>query len=160
MYPPEFLEKGFSFAFDFIQKTPSPVNDWEALIDEWKQDRSIAEREALKKQAVIDTLIFYFVDGSSFVKIFDKRDPQNIRIFVLNELERAVFLACVDVVSLQQLQQRFADIHEFKLSAILQSFEKNGLVFAEDEQYLCLPLRFSVSPLPELVTEYPMKAIA
>jgi hypothetical protein len=97
--------------------------------------------------------VFYFVDGGSFIKIYDKRDWQNIRIFVLNELERAVFLACVDMVSLQQLQQRFANVPEFELIAMLQSFEQNGLVFVEDELFLCLPLRISVGELPKIRTE-------
>jgi ABC-type antimicrobial peptide transport system permease subunit len=88
--------------------------------------------------------VFYFVDGGSFIKIYDKRDRQNIRIVVLNELERAVFLACVDVVSLQQLQEMFANVPEFELIAMLQSFEQNELVFVEDEHYICLQLRFSV----------------
>jgi ribosomal peptide maturation radical SAM protein 1 len=153
MYPPEIVAKGISFVFDFTQKIPSPQNEWESLVDEWKKEQKIAESEALKSQAVIDSLIFYFVDGGSFLKIYDKRDRLNIRIFVLNALERAVFLACVDVVSLQQLQQKFARVPEFELIAMLQSFEQNRLVFVEDEQYLCLPVRFSVGKHPEILTE-------
>ena len=128
------------------------------MIDEWKQEREILDHEALKKQTVIDNLIFYFVDGGSFVKIFDKRDSQNIRIFVLNALERAIFLACADVVSLQQLQQRFVNIPEYELIAMLQSFEQNGLVFVEEDQYLCLPLRYSIGKRPEILAECPINA--
>jgi ribosomal peptide maturation radical SAM protein 1 len=150
MYPPEVLAKGVSFVFDYIHRIPPPQNAWESLVEEWKQERETAESEALKSQTVIDSLIFYFVDGGSFLKIYDKRNRQNIRIFVLNALERTVFLACVDVISLQQLQQMFVHIPEFELVAMLQSFEQNGLVFVEDKQYLCLPMRFSVSkPLEE-----------
>jgi hypothetical protein len=112
----------------------------------------------VKTNAVIDTLIFYCIDGGSFLKIYDKRDRQNIRIYVLNELERAVFLACVDIISMQELQQRFSQVPEFKLVAILQSFEQNGLVFVEDDQYLSLPLRFSVGARPEIVKECPVSA--
>jgi hypothetical protein len=63
---------------------------------------------------------------------------------VLNELERDVFLSCVDIISLKELQRRFLDVPEFKLIAILQSFEQSGLVFAEEDHYLCLPLRCHV----------------
>jgi ribosomal peptide maturation radical SAM protein 1 len=159
MYPPEFLKKGFSFVFDFIQKKPSRTNDWASLVDEWKKEWETREMEGVKSQTVIDALIFYFVDGGSFLKIYDKRDRQNIRIFVLNELERTVFLACVDVVSLRQLRQRCAHIPEFELIAILQSFEQNGLVFAEDEHYICLPLRCTVGKRPEIRTECQVNAV-
>jgi hypothetical protein len=110
----------------------------------------------VKRQTVIDSLIFYFVDGGSFIKIYDKRDCQNIRIFMLNQLERAVFLACVDVVSLQQLQEWFAGVPEFELVAILQSFEQNGLVFVENDWYVCLPLRCHIRESPVQKVEHPV----
>jgi ribosomal peptide maturation radical SAM protein 1 len=153
MYPIEFLKKGFSFVYDFNRKISSMDHPWESLVEEWKKEREIFELEGFTQQTTIDRLVFYFVDGGSFIKIFDKRDQQNIRIVVLNELERAVFLACVDVVSLQQLQQRFENIPEFELIAMLQSFEQNGLVFVEDEYYLCLPLRLSVDKHSVIWTE-------
>jgi len=153
MYPLEFLEKGFAFVYDFKRKTPSRGQPWESLVEEWKKERETFELESNIRQTTIDRLVFYFVDGGSFIKIYDKRDWQNIRIFVLNELERAVFLACVDMVSLQQLQQRFANVPEFELIAMLQSFEQNGLVFVEDELFLCLPLRISAGQRPEIRTE-------
>jgi magnesium-protoporphyrin IX monomethyl ester (oxidative) cyclase len=144
MYPLEFLKKEFSFVYDFNRKTPATDYPWESLVEEWKKERKMFELDGITRQTTVDRLVFYFVDGGNFIKIFDKRNQQNIRIVVLNEVERAVFLACVDVVSLQQLQQRFTNIPEFELIAMLQSFEQNGLVFTEDEYYLCLPLRFSV----------------
>jgi hypothetical protein len=153
MYPLEFLEKGFSFVYDFNRKISSRNLPWESLVEEWKKEREIFELEGNIRQTTIDRLVFYFVDGGSFIKIYDKRDRQNIRIFVLNELERAVFLACVDMVSLQQLQQRFANVPEFELIAMLQSFEQNGLVFVEDELFLGLPLRISVGQHPKIWTE-------
>jgi hypothetical protein len=72
---------------------------------------------------------------------------------MLNEVERAVFLACVDIISLHQLKQMFKIIPEYELIAILQSFEQYGLVFVEDDYYLCLPLRLSVSKHPVTKTE-------
>jgi hypothetical protein len=153
MYPLEFLEKGFTFVYDFKRKIPSSDYPWESLVEEWKKERESFELECITRQTTIDQLVFYFVDGGSFIKIYDKRDRKNIRIFVLNELERAVFLACVDVVSLQQLQKRFTNVPEFELIAMLQGFEQNELVFVEDEHYVCLPLRFSVSEHPVLRPE-------
>jgi ribosomal peptide maturation radical SAM protein 1 len=153
MYPLEFLDKGFAFVYDFNRKTPSRNHPWESLVEEWKKEREVFELESNIRQTTIDRLVFYFVDGGSFIKIYDKRDRQNIRIVVLNELERAVFLACVDMVSLQQLQQMFTNVPEFELIAMLQSFEQNGLVFVEDELFLCLPLRISVGQRPEIRTE-------
>ena len=93
--------------------------------------------------------MFYFIDGGSFIKIFDKRDQQNIRIVVLNELERRVFLSCINIISFKELQKRFIDVPEFELIAILQSFEQNGLLFVEDDYYLCLPLRCRVQNTSE-----------
>lgn len=156
MYPLEVLKKEFSFIYDFKPNIPFTDNPWESLVTEWKKERKMLEFEGIDRQTMIDKLVFYFVDGGSFIKIFDKRDQQNIRIFILNELERIVFLACVDIMSLQQLQQMFTNIPEFELMAILQSFEQNGLVFVEDNHYLVLPLRISVRKHPILQTELKM----
>jgi ribosomal peptide maturation radical SAM protein 1 len=149
MYPLEFLEKGFAFVYDFNQKTQTRDHPWESLVSEWKKERKILELEGITRQTTVDGLVFYFVDGGTFIKIYDKRDRQDIRIFVLNELERRVFLSCVDVVSLKELQKRFIDVPEFELIAILQSFEQNGLLFVEDDHYLCLPLRCRVQNTSE-----------
>jgi hypothetical protein len=149
MYPLEFLEKGFSFVYDFNRKISSRNHPWESLVEEWKKERETFELESNTRQTTIDRLVYYFVDGGSFIKIYDKRDRQNIRIVVLNELERRVFLSCVDVVSLRELKKRFTDVPEFELIAILQSFEQNGLLFVEDDHYLCLPLRCRVQNTSE-----------
>jgi len=141
MYPSEYLEKGFAFVYTFKQRNPTQDQPWEALVDEWKKEQETIKLEEITQQTTIDQLVFYFVDGGSFLKIYDKRDRQNIRIFVLNELERAVFLSCVDIISARELQKRFIDVPEYELTAILQSFEQNRLLFAEDDHYLCLPLR-------------------
>jgi ribosomal peptide maturation radical SAM protein 1 len=141
MYPSEYLEKGFAFVYNFKQRNPTQDQPWEALVEEWKKEQDTIKLEAITQQTMIDQLVFYFVDGGSFIKIYDKRDRQNIRIFVLNELERAVFLSCVDIMSFRELQKRFIDVPEYELTVILQSFEQNRLLFAEDDHYLCLPLR-------------------
>ena len=160
LYPPELLEKGFLFVFDYSQKTPSEENDWEALIAVWKKERELAEYEGLKSKSVTDSLRFYFIDGGSFLKVYDKRNRKNVRIIILNEIERAVLLACSDVVSFEQLQHMFANIPEFEFVAILQSFEQNELVFVEEQQYLCLPLRLSVVERSEKLKECQIDATA
>jgi len=135
--------------YDFNRKISSRNHPWESLVEEWKKERETFELESNTRQTTIDRLVYYFVDGGSFIKIYDKRDRQNIRIVVLNELERRVFLSCVDVVSLRELKKRFTDVPEFELIAILQSFEQNGLLCVGDDHYLCLPLRCRVQNTSE-----------
>jgi len=144
MYPLEFLEKGFMYVYHFTQNNTTSKHPWESLVEEWKKEQEKCTLESNHQYTMADHLIFYFVDGGNFIKIYDKRDRQNIKIFVLNELERHVFLSCQDIVSLRELQRRFLDVPEFELTAILQTFEHNGLVFIEDDQYLALPLRCRV----------------
>lgn len=155
MYPTEFLKKDFAFVYDFKRKEPYHNQQWESLVTGWRKERETAEIEGIQKKSTIDRLVFYFADGGNFLKVYDKRDPKNIRIFVLNELERAVFLACTDVISLWELQERFSRMPEFELVAILQSFEQNGLVIEEEKHYLCLPLRYSGRIIPRQIEECP-----
>jgi ribosomal peptide maturation radical SAM protein 1 len=153
MYPSEYLEKGSAFVYNFKQMNPKRDHPWETLVEEWKKEQETSELGGITQQSTIDHLVFYFVDGGSFIKIYDKRDRQNIRIFVLNDLERRVFLSCVDIISFRELQKRFIDIPEYELTAILQSFEQNGLLFVEDDHYLCLPLRCRVHNTSEKSVE-------
>jgi radical SAM superfamily enzyme YgiQ (UPF0313 family) len=153
MYPLEYLEKGFTFVYDFKRMKQTENYPWESLVEDWKKQREIRERGGCVQRSSVDPLVFYFVDGGSFIKIYDKRDLKNIKIFVLNELERQVFLNCIDIISFGELKRKFIDVPEFELTAILQSFEKNELLFCEDQYYLCLPLRVSVRKHPEIWTE-------
>jgi hypothetical protein len=137
------------FVYHFKQNNKTSDNPWEPLVEEWKKEQETILLEHNNRQTTINHLIFYFVDGGNFIKIYDKRDRQNIKIFILNELERNVFLSCIDIISFKELQRRFLDVPEFKLTAILQSFEQNGLVFTEDNHYLCLPLRCRVKSTQE-----------
>lgn len=159
MYPREALEQKIAFVYDFQRKVPYHDADWDTLVTEWKTKRGRAEQEALKTKTAIDNLVFYFVDGGTFLKVYDKRDPQNIRIFVLNESERTVLLSCVDVVSLPQLQERIPWMPEFEMVAILQSLEQNGLMFEEGKQYLCLPLQYRDKTIPAQTEESPEDTI-
>lgn len=153
MYPQESLEKGFNFVYGFKRKNELGKNDWVQLVEDWKKERELLEVDGIKKQTLIDKLIFYFVDGGSFVKIYDKRDSENIRIYVLDELERKIFLACIDVISYHDLQERFPDVPSSQLVGILESFEQNSIVFHEDDCYLSLPLRCKTSLVNQPVTE-------
>ena len=141
MFPQEYLQKGIAFVYGFTQQKPTTHLPWESLVEEWKKEQETAEQETRTRHTTTDQLPFYFVDGGTFIKIYDKRDQQNIKMFVLNELERNIFLTCIDIISIQDLQKRFPDVPEFELVAILQSFEQNGLVYVEDDSYLSLPLR-------------------
>jgi len=130
MFPKEILDKGISFFYSFKRKDDIEKNNWEKLIKNWNKER----------HEVTDKLIFYFLDGESFIKIYDKRDKENIRIYVLDETEREIFLTCLDVISFEDLQTRFSNIPEYHLAAILHTFESKGIVFQEDNRYLSLPL--------------------
>ncbi|MHA1354814.1 MAG: hypothetical protein ACTSR1_06550, partial [Candidatus Heimdallarchaeota archaeon] len=69
---------------------------------------------------------------------------ENTMIYVLNKLERDIFLSCMDVVVFQELQEKFSYVSEDKLLEILQSFVQNGIVFREDKRFLSLPLRYGL----------------
>lgn len=153
MYPAEYLKKDIAFVYDVIPEKPLENHPWESLVEEWKQQQETVCRQASVSHSSDDPGAFYFVDGGIFVKIYDKREPQDVRIFVLNELERQVFLGCLDIVSRKELQRRFLDIPDFELAAILQSFEKNGIVYVEDDQYLALPLRCRVKTIVEKISD-------
>jgi ribosomal peptide maturation radical SAM protein 1 len=147
MFPQEYLEKGFLFVYHFTPTKKTNDNPWETLVENWKKEEEKCQIENKNIPASNDRFIFYFVDGGSFIKIYDKRDRQNIKIFILNELERTLFLSCIDIISKKELERRFRDIPEYELTAILQSFEQNGLLFVEDDHYLCLPVRYRIKEI-------------
>ena len=153
MYPQEFLEKGFNFVYGFKRKEEIGKYDWVQLVDEWKKERESLEIDGTKKQTTIDKFIFYFVDGGSFVKIYDKRTGENVKIYALDETERKIFLACIDVISRHELQEQFPDVPDYKLGAILDTFEQSGVVFHEDDCYLTLPLRCNIKITHQLPKE-------
>jgi hypothetical protein len=153
MYPQEFLEKGFNFIYGFKRRQELGKYEWEQLVNEWKKERASLEIEGIKKQTTIDNLIFYFVDGRSFVKIYDKRDSENIRIYVLDDFERNIFLACIDVISYDELRERFPDFPDYKLAAILDTFVQNNIIFHEDNHYLSLPLRCNIKKVHQPIKE-------
>ena len=143
MFPQEILEKGISFFYRFKRHQNLDPNPWEQLVEEWKRDYEKKLLDGIKTQITIDKLIFYFIDGGDFLRIYDKRDSENFQIYILDELERAVFLACLDVISYNELCEMFFDVPDFKLASVLHTFEKYGIVYREDNRYLSLPLRYS-----------------
>jgi ribosomal peptide maturation radical SAM protein 1 len=155
MFPKKILEKKISFFYTFKRKKNYEDNDWLQLFEKWKQEREQREIEGIKRKTAIDTLVFYFIDGEIFGKIYDKRDTDNIRIFTLDELERLIFLSCVDIISFQDLRKKFPQIPEYQLAAIMHTFEKKGIVFREDDYYLSLPLRYNlvVGQQPKIKTQ-------
>ena len=144
MFPKEFLEKNISYYYNFKRKDNFVENDWEQLVSDWKKEREKSTSEFLKSQSTIDKLIFYFVDGGSFITIYDKRNSDSVMIYTLNKLERDVFLSCTDVISYKKLQEKLPHILDYQLAAILHTFEENDIVFREDDSYLSLPLSYSI----------------
>jgi hypothetical protein len=122
-------------------------------VDEWKKEHESLEIQGIKKKTTLDKLVYYFVDGGNFIKIYDKRDKDNIRIYVLDEIEREVFLTCTDVISINELQELFPDVTHHKLTKILETFEQNHFIFNEDNHYLSLPLRYKTRLLSETIKE-------
>jgi ribosomal peptide maturation radical SAM protein 1 len=144
MFPIEYLEKGLSFFYNYNIKNTVCKNEWDRLIIDWKDERKKLQLIGIKTQKEIDKLVFYFVDGNEFIKIYDKRNPENIMIYVLNKFERDLFLSCLDVVTFNEICERFSYVSENKLLESLQSFVQNGIVFMENEKFLALPLRYNL----------------
>jgi ribosomal peptide maturation radical SAM protein 1 len=143
LFPKEILEKGISYFYNFERKKSFEGNNWEDLVSKWKKIIEESEMKFIKSKKLVDKLIFYFVDGGNFIKIYDKRSLNDVMIYVLNDIEREVFLNCENVISFQELNEKISHIPEFKLAAILHSFEQAGIVFQEDDYYLSLPLNYS-----------------
>lgn len=141
LFPEEILAKDISFYYTFIRKKECERNDWNALVDNWKKVRRKFQTEAIEKQGAVHHHVFYFVDCGNFVKIYDKRAGEQVGIYVLNEMEREVFLSCLDITTYQQIRETLSHIPEFRLSAILNTFEQMGIVFKEEDSYLSLPLQ-------------------
>jgi len=144
MFPLEFLEKGFNFYYSFKRKKDIEQNNWKLLVEEWKNENEKFLFGDSRRNSPINRFIFYFLDGGNFLKIYDKRNAENVRIYVLNKVEREIFLSCIDIISYQELEEKFSNIPNYQLTAILYTFEKNGIVFKEDNYYLSLPLQYNV----------------
>lgn len=144
MFPQEILDKHISFVYNY-QNSKSCNKKWEQLVENWKIEREMLKIEGIRSQNIIDQLIFYYVDGENFLKIYDKRDLNNIQIFNLTEIERKIFLGCCDIVTFKQLSEKLSDISENDLVEILESFVECNIIFKEENCYLSLPLNYKNS---------------
>lgn len=142
MFPHEFLEKKFNFVFDFKQKELLGENNWDLLIDNWKKERGRLSLIGIQTQRDIDKFVFYFVDGGNFLKIYDKRNTENIQVYGLNKIERDIFLSCINVTSFEEIKERIPDVSESDLFDVLKTFEECDIIFREDDCYLSLPLNY------------------
>lgn len=144
VFPEEYLEKKFTYSYKYIKNKESSKNNWNQLIDDWKKERENRKKEAITSNMTIDDLIFFYVDGKNFLKIYDKRKLDDIKIFTLDKKERDVFLSCRNIISYEELQSILPQVQDYELTAILQTFEQNGIIFCEDDHYLNLPLSYKL----------------
>lgn len=142
MYPHEILKNNFFFFYQFKRKNVQNENNWKQLVTEWKTEQEQRAIEGLKRKTTLDQLVFYYIDGKNFLKIIDARKREKVMIYVLDQIERDIFLSCIDVISYKELQERFSNISENDLKNILNNFEETGIVFQEENQYLSLPLSY------------------
>ena len=150
MHPPEILEKGLAYVYDFKTKQKVEKHDWNGFIEEQKKEQKVYSVYKKENQPDINMFQFYFIDSRNFLKIYDKRDLDNVKIYNLNRLERDIFLACIDIISLHELKKEFSQIPDFKLTAILRTFEQHKILFRENEEYLSLPLNHRILTHKEL----------
>ena len=142
MFPEKILEKCFSFVYDYETLKNPPKNNWNELIENWENERKRFLNVGFKTQMDSDRFVFYFVDGGTFIKIFDKRNFDTIQIYVLNQIEREVFLLCTNVISFEELENNLSDTSGEELKDILDSFEQAKIIYSEDNFYLSLPLNY------------------
>ena len=140
MFPKEFLDKNISYIFNFKRKEKMRENDWEDLIDKWNREYYTSEINGIKRDTELDRFVFYYLDGKNYLKIYDKRNPENIKIYVLDELERRIFLFCKNVEKFYDIKLKFRDFDEKKLKIILNNFERKNIMLREEDRYLSLPL--------------------
>lgn len=144
MYPEEYLHKNISFYFNFKRKEDIRENNWKELVDSWKSENEKRKIEGIKRKTKFAELIFFYIDGITFLKIIDARNPKNVMIYILNKQERDIFLSCIDVISLIELKDMFSNLSEDELKDILYSFEEIGIIFKEDNHFLSLPLSYNI----------------
>ena len=132
---------------DLLKEHGITVNDILDLMDEnkieiaeaFKKRTWLKERE-IKSQYLIDKYVFYYSNAQSFLTINDNRDHNNFRFYILEDLEREIFLSCVNITTLKELQEKFPNVPEHELVAILNKFVEQGIIYREDDRYLSLPL--------------------
>ena len=142
MYPKNLIEKYFFFFYSFKRKKEMSISPWIKLVAQWKKTYDDQKRLAIQRNTPIEKLVFYFKDGSNFLKIFDKRYGDKALIYTLNKKERDVFLACTNVISFSELQSKFQWMSNNEIEEILRNFAESGIIFIEDDLCLALPLNY------------------
>jgi len=142
MYPPEILDKDFFFFSQFKRKKEIKENKWKNIVSDWKDTLENRQIKAVKRKTDIEKHIFYFVDGQTYLKIYDNR-RNNIMIYVLNEKERDIIFACENVISYNKLKESLPNISDGELKNTLKIFVEAGIFFKEDDFYLSLPLDYN-----------------
>lgn len=103
------------------------------IVDEWK---SIYDS---KSQALLK-----MYDGLTFLKIEDRR-YETFDIYILDELERELYLFLHQIKQFSKIQNKFNQIPQKQLRILLKEFVDQKLIFEEDNKYLSLAIRSNVS---------------
>jgi len=143
MYPEEFLDKKFCFFTSFKRKKETVENPWKELVDDWKKDYNERKINSVKQDTSLNKYVFYFIDGKSFIKIYDRRQNDQVMIYVLDKKDRRVFLSCENVKKIDKIIEENPDLSETEVTNILNSFIESGIVFKENDFYLALPLSYN-----------------
>lgn len=143
MYPKDVLDKNFSFFYSFKRFEEFEENPWKKLVSNWKKIYRNQKIHAVERGTLLDSLVFYFKDGGTFLKIYDKRYNDQAIIYNLNQMERNLFLACDDVISLSDLHNNFDQLNTSEVKDTLNSFVDAGIMYTENDFYLSLPLNYN-----------------
>lgn len=142
MFPSNILKQNISFFYSFNKKQDFCENNWNEILKDWKNERRKRVLEELENKNILDKLVFYFKDGKDFLKIYDKRNYEHVKVYMLDSKERELFLACIDVISETDLKERFKDMDSSEINKILNSFVEAGILYKEDEWFLSLPISY------------------
>ena len=143
MYPPEVLKNDFFFFNQFKRKKEIKENRWKSLVEDWKTIIENRGHEAVKRKTTIEKHVFYYIDGKTYLKIYDNRNHGNVMIYVLNSQEREIILACENIISLDTLKEKLSHISGNELNNMLKIFVEAGIIFKEEDLLLSLPLSYS-----------------
>ncbi len=142
IYPKIILNENINFFYSFKRQTEIKENPWKQLINNWKKTYDKQKILGLKKDTDLEKLVFYFIDGGNFIKIYDKRINDNAIIYILNKEERKIFLECRDIKLLAELKSKFKNIKFNELEKMLNNFVETGIFYREDDKFLALPISY------------------
>lgn len=143
LFPDHFLRKNALFFYDFIKKNELNHNSWKKIINTWAQQRKQLQINAINTENITDELILCYEDGGSFLKVFDKRNLQDVIIYNLNKEERKVFLACNEIITFEELTATLSELSNQEIMSILNELIETRLIFKEKNEYLSLPISLS-----------------